>query len=95
MGYCRLHYLANWKKIQEKQKKRASKNLNRYVDHIMKRNPDSYVDAIKGDLADEGRIKSRAATFMSDDNYHDIMEDVASPEAAERVVNGLKIDENF
>lgn len=49
-GYCRLHYLQNWKKIKLEQKKKAAKNLNRYVESIMRRNPDRFVEEIKKDI---------------------------------------------
>ena len=49
-GFCRLHYLKNWKKIQLDKKKKAAKNLNRYVESILKRNPDRYVEIIKKDI---------------------------------------------
>lgn len=49
-GYCRLHYLQNWKKLKLEQKKKAAKNLNRYVESIMRRNPDRYLEEIKKDI---------------------------------------------
>lgn len=49
-GFCRLHYLKNWKKIRAEKKKKATKSLNRYVEAILKRNPDHYMDEIKKDI---------------------------------------------
>src|SRR3989344_3649145 len=49
-GFCRLHYLKNWKKIQTEKKKKAAKNLNRYVESILKRYPDRYVEVIKKEI---------------------------------------------
>jgi hypothetical protein len=49
-GYCRLHYLKNWRRIKNAAKKRAAKRLNSYVNRMMKRHPKRYVEAIREDL---------------------------------------------
>ncbi|MBX7149439.1 hypothetical protein K1X76_10205 [bacterium] len=95
MGYCRLHYLQNWKKIREKQKKKAVENLNKYVDHIMKRNPDSYIETIKHDLRHTGRFQERAEQFSSDDDFHDNMAESDLGREFGRILDGLKVDESF
>ncbi len=51
--YCRLHYVKNWKLIKEKEQKKAAERLNKYVEGIVKKNPDRYVDAIRRDLKNE------------------------------------------
>jgi hypothetical protein len=54
--YCRLHYVKNWKLIKEKEQKRAADKLNKYVEGIVKKNPDRYVDAIRRDLKNDKAI---------------------------------------
>lgn len=93
LGFCRFHYLRNWKKIREKQKKKAILSLNKYVDHIMKKNPDSYVETIKQDLRDGHRFQRKADEFSSSEDFHDIMNDVEIDQEVERIVDHLKIDE--
>lgn len=51
--YCRLHYVKNWKQIREKEQKKAADRLNKYVEGIVKKNPDRYVDAIRRDLKND------------------------------------------
>lgn len=92
IGYCRLHYLKNWKKIREKQKKKAIVNLNKYVEHIMKKNPDSYVDAIKQELRDSGRFQRKADEFFATEEFRDVMDEVDMDEEVDRIIDCLKVD---
>ncbi len=95
LGYCRLHYLKNWKKIREKQRKKAITNLNKYIDHIMKKHPDNYVETIKQDLRDGNRFQQKAEEFFSTEEYGDIMEQVDAEHEMQRIVDNIRIDENF
>ena len=95
VGYCRFHYLKNWKKIREKQRKKAVENLNKYVDHIMQKNPDSYVETIKHDLRHAGRFQQRAEEFASDEDFHDVLEDVDVGAEVEKIVDHLKVDDSI
>ena len=95
MGYCRLHYLKNWRKIREKQKKKAATNLNKYVDHIMQKHPDNYVETIKHDLRHTTRFQQRADEFASGEDFHDVMGDVDMKEEVEDVLDNLKVDDSI
>lgn len=95
VGYCRLHYLKNWRKIREKQKKKAAANLNKYVDHIMQKHPDNYVETIKHDLRHTTRFQQRADEFVSDEDFHDVMEDVDMNEEVEDILDNLKVDDSI
>ena len=95
MGYCRLHYLKNWKKIREKQRKKSVDNLNKYVDHIMQKNPDNYVETIKHDLRHAGRFQQRAEEFASDEDFNDVIEKVDIGQEVEKIVDHLKVDDSI
>lgn len=56
-GYCRLHYLANWKHIKFNEKVKAERRLNAYVDRIAKKYPKDYLDKIKETLENEDKFK--------------------------------------
>jgi hypothetical protein len=56
-GYCRLHYITNWKHIRFKEKVKAERRLNAYVDRIAKKYPKDYLDKIKETLEDETKFK--------------------------------------
>lgn len=93
LGYCRLHYLRNWKKIREKQRKKAISSLNKYVEHIMKKHPDNYVETIKQDLRDGDRFQRKAEEFYGAEEFHDIMDEVEIDREVERIVDNLKVED--
>lgn len=95
MGYCRLHYLKNWKKIRDKQRKKAVSNLNKYVEHIMKKHPDNYVETIKHDLRHTGRFQQLAEEFSSDEEFHDVMDEIDLGNEVDRLVDHIKVDKDF
>ncbi|OGQ08374.1 MAG: hypothetical protein A3G32_04030 [Deltaproteobacteria bacterium RIFCSPLOWO2_12_FULL_40_28] len=95
LGYCRLHYLKNWKKIREQQKKKAAENLNKYVEHIMKKHPDSYVETIKHDLKHASRFQERADEYCANDDYSDVMGEVDLGVEVEKILDHIKVDETF
>lgn len=52
-GYCRLHYIKNWKKIKRKELILKEGRLNEYVEELVKKYPDKYIEAIRQDLAED------------------------------------------
>lgn len=53
LGYCRLHYIKNWRRIKRKEAILASGQLNNYVEELVSKYPDKYLDVIRQDLASE------------------------------------------
>lgn len=49
-GYCRLHYIKNWRKLKRKEHILASGQLNNYVEELVNKYPDKYLDVIRQDL---------------------------------------------
>lgn len=60
-GYCRLHYLANWRHIKLNEKIKAEKRLNAFVDRIAKKYPKDYLEKIKEGLENEDKFKETVA----------------------------------
>ncbi|OFZ21974.1 MAG: hypothetical protein A2X94_16080 [Bdellovibrionales bacterium GWB1_55_8] len=52
-GYCRLHYIKNWKKIKRKELILKEKKLNQYIEELVVKYPDKYIEAIRQDLAND------------------------------------------
>lgn len=94
-GYCRLHYLCNWKKIQLEKKKKAAKNLNRYVESILKRHPDRYVEEIKKDIRSKDFNERVGDQFGGEEEPWTLFERGASDEEIEQLVEKIKIEKNF
>ena len=51
--YCRLHYIINWRKIKRKEAILASGQLNNYVEELVNKYPEKYLEVIRQDLASE------------------------------------------
>lgn len=52
-GYCRMHYIKNWKKIKRKELILKEKKLNQYIEELVAKYPDKYIEAIRQDLAND------------------------------------------
>ncbi|MBI2082967.1 MAG: hypothetical protein HYT76_05305 [Deltaproteobacteria bacterium] len=95
-GYCRLHYLKNWKGLKSEAHKKAAERLNRYVEGIVKKYPDRYMEVIRKDL----RGKKDFEPFLDDpagEDVQGIMEDLGytDDESIERLLNNLRINKEF
>ena len=53
VGYCRMHYIKNWRRVKRKEAILASCQLNHYVEELVTKYPDKYLDVIRQDLATE------------------------------------------
>lgn len=97
-GYCRLHYLRNWKKVKAEQKKKAAKNLNRYIDSIMRRNPDRYIDEIKKDVRSsrfDEKIEETFGSPQSSEENWSLFDNSTSEEDLKDIIEQLKVDKDF
>ena len=52
-GYCRLDYIKNWKKIKRKEMILKEGKLNQYIEELVSKYPDKYIDVIRQDLSTE------------------------------------------
>ena len=52
-GYCRMHYIKNWKKIKRKEMILKERKLNHYIEELVSKYPDKYIEAIRQDLESE------------------------------------------
>lgn len=52
-GYCRLHYIKNWKRIKRKEGILKEGKLNRYIEELVSKYPEKYIEAIRHDLAND------------------------------------------
>ncbi len=71
-GYCRLHYIKNWKKIKRKELILREKKLNQYIEELVAKYPDKYIEAIKQDLSDEKAFAKVIYDLELDESVDDI-----------------------
>jgi len=96
-GYCRLHYLKNWRTAKEQRRRRAGEKLNRYVEGIMKRHGDRYVDAARKEMRREIDFDETPSAGFNRDEMDDILEDLGFQDDStlDRLLSQLKIDKGF
>ncbi len=74
-GYCRYHYLLNWKRIQLKKKILTEGKLDKYIHELTAKYPDKYVEMLKGDLKTEKDFTSVVNELEIDDTDSSMSED--------------------
>ncbi len=52
-GYCRLHYIKNWRKIKRKEVILKEGKLNIYIEELVAKYPEKYLEAIRSDLTND------------------------------------------
>ncbi len=67
-GYCRYHYLLLWKKIQVRKHILLDGKLEKYLEDLMARYPDKFLDVIKKDLKTEKDFLSVIQEMELDEN---------------------------
>ncbi len=94
-GYCRLHYLKNWKKIRTDKKKKAEKNLSRYIESVVRQNPDRVAQALKDNLRDEPTFEKSVDEVFYNDSVREAIVDLGYREDLDTLIGSIKIDEDF
>lgn len=94
-GYCRLHYLRNWKLLKSKKKLDAAKKLNRYVEHMCKTYPNRYMEQIKKDLNSPNFERFIEEEFGTEGSYDNVFNGLTYEEEIEHLIHDLKIEDEF
>src|SRR5262249_26474193 len=94
-GFCRLHYLKNWKRIRTDKKKKSLRSLNKYIDNIIKNEPDHYVDTLKENLRNPLDFGASTSGFFSKDDVDDVMEELGYKEDLDNLIDNIKVDKGF
>lgn len=95
-GFCRLHYLRNWKRIKDEARRKAARKLNRYIESVIRRHPDRYVEMIKKDLRSPSFDQYVAEHFGDEGEAEEIFQDEPTyEEEIERLIKQLKIEKGF
>ncbi len=71
VGYCRLHYIKNWKRIKRKEMIIKEGKLNRYIDELVTKYPDKYIEMIRQDLNTEASFAKVIRDLELDESLDD------------------------
>jgi hypothetical protein len=93
--FCRLHYLKNWKGIKEVEQKKAADKLNKYVEGIVKKFPDRYVDVIRREIRTDRGDLQRAVDEPAEEaeSYETFV--ISGDEGLDRLISKIKLDKEF
>jgi hypothetical protein len=89
-GYCRLHYIKNWKKIKRKEVILREKKLNQYIEELVAKYPDKYIEAIRQDLSNDKDFAKVIYDLDLDEGVDDF--DVESGEPVDSLIDTIKRD---
>lgn len=87
-SYCRMHYIKNWKKIKRKEIILKEKKLNHYIEELVAKYPDKYIEAIRQDLASEKDFAKVISDLEIDEGLDDFVE--VENEGADEIVDNIK-----
>lgn len=90
-AYCRLHYIKNWRRVKRKEAILATGQLNNYVEELVNKYPDKYLDVIRQDLASE----KDWAKVVIDLELESSEEEAAGEEDIEAVAEGVRRERDF
>jgi hypothetical protein len=88
-GYCRLDYIKNWKKIKRKEMILKEGKLNQYIEELVSKYPDKYIDVIRQDLSTEISFTKVIHDLELDESIDDLDYDSDSIDA---LIGGIKKD---
>lgn len=89
-GYCRMHYIKNWKKIKRKEMILKERKLNSYIEELVSKYPDKYIEAIRQDLASEKDFAKVIADLEIEEGLDDF--ESVETETAEGIIDNIKRD---
>jgi hypothetical protein len=89
-GYCRLHYIKNWKKIKRKELILREKKLNQYIEELVAKYPDKYIEAIRQDLANDKDFAKVIYDLDLDEGVDDF--DVEGGDSVDSLIDTIKRD---
>lgn len=93
-GYCRYHYLRNWKAVKKEEHEKAAKRLNRYISSVCKKNPKKYLEQIKDNI-NTGKYSIDDQNREDMDDLYRLFNEPSYEEDVERLIKDLKIEKNF
>lgn len=90
VGYCRMHYIKNWKKIKRKDVILKEGKLNQYIEELVAKYPDKYIEAIRQDLANDKDFAKVIYDLDLDESSDDF--DAEGGESLDAIVGDIKRD---
>lgn len=91
-GYCRLHYLKNYRTIKATEQAKAEKRLNTFVDRLAKKYPNDYLERLKEGIESEEKFQQTVHELELEPEQTEEQKETER-EYLERFTTKLKIDD--
>jgi hypothetical protein len=91
-GFCRLDYIKNWKKIKRKEMILKEGKLNQYIEELVGKYPDKYIDIIRQDLSTEVNFNKVIHDLELDESIDDLEYD---GDSIDSLIGAVRKDEGF
>lgn len=88
-GYCRLCYIKNWRKIKRKELILREGKLNQYIEELVAKYPDKYIEAIRNDLASDKEFNKVIHELELEDSLDDFD---ADSDGVESLIDSIRRD---
>lgn len=89
-GFCRLDYIKNWRKIKRKEMILKEGKLNQYIEELVSKYPDKYMDVIRQDLSTEVTFTKVITDLELDESIDDLDYD---NDAIDELIGGIRKDD--
>lgn len=88
--YCRMHYIKNWRRIKNKEKILAENRINGFIEELVAKYPEKYIEAIRQDLASEKEFAKVISDLDLDENTDEF--EGEGGENAEGIIDTIRRD---
>lgn len=89
-NYCRLHYLATWKKQKSKEASKEGEDLRTYLKQIKGRFPEEFFEKLKADVEE---MIAEGTKESSDSEPRSAFEPVDGDEDMDTIIKGIRVED--
>ncbi|TVQ80263.1 MAG: hypothetical protein EA369_02950 [Bradymonadales bacterium] len=91
-GFCRLHYLASWKKMKSKEAKKKGKDLKSYLAELSTRFPEEFMEKLKSDI-EELSTEASTTTSSESEEKSAFEPPEAGDEDIDTIIRGIRVED--
>lgn len=91
-GYCRLHYLASWKKLKTKEAKKKGQELDIYLKELGRRFPEEFMDKLRSEIEEMG-LKEGSSDSDEEKSSGGLFEASEEDDDLDTIIKGLRVED--
>jgi hypothetical protein len=90
-GFCRLHYLSNWKSLKTKEARKKGKDLKSYLVELSSRFPEEFFDKLKNEIEEMGTEAATAGADADERSPFDSNE--PGDDDLDTIIKGIRVED--